>query len=47
MEPVDGFDTAEVVKLIDEGILLPFWVRVGENWVTQNLSSGVWLDQVR
>jgi hypothetical protein len=26
MEPVDGFDTAEEVKLIEEGILLPFWV---------------------
>jgi len=25
MEPVDGFDTADVVKLIEEGILLPFY----------------------
>ena len=24
MEPVDDFDTAEVVKLIEEGILLSF-----------------------
>lgn len=26
MEAVDDFDTAEGVKLIEEGILLPFWV---------------------
>lgn len=30
MEPVDDFDTAEGVKLIEVGILLPLWVGVGE-----------------
>jgi hypothetical protein len=29
MEAVDDFDTAEGVKLIEEGILLPFWGCVG------------------
>jgi hypothetical protein len=37
MELVDDFDTAEGVKLIEVGILLPWWVGVGENWVTQNV----------
>jgi hypothetical protein len=45
MEAVDDFDTAEGVKLIEEGILLPFWVVLVKLGDSDSLSSGVWLDQ--